>query len=82
MEVKETIEDISLFDFIDSGCFSKTFKSKKKGSDKIYATKKMELDIIEKIPNIKEFIYNKIYILNKIKHPNIVKLYEVKKTKK
>jgi calcium-dependent protein kinase len=82
MEVKETIEDISLFDFIDSGCFSETFKSKKKGSDKIYATKKMELDIIEKIPNIKEFIDNEIYILNKIKHPNIVKLYEVKKTPK
>ena len=82
MEVKETIEDISLFDFIDSGCFSKTFKSKKKGSDKIYATKKMELDIIEKIPGIKEFIDNEIYILNKIRHPNIVKLYEVKKTKK
>ena len=81
MKVKETIGYVSLFDFIDSGCFSETFKSKKKGSDKIYATKKIGLDFIKRVPDIKEFIENEIYILNKIKHPNIVKLYEVKKTK-
>ena len=41
--MKETIDDISLLDFIDSGCFSKTFKSKKRGYDKLLATKKIDL---------------------------------------
>lgn len=78
----EIIDDISLFDFIDSGCFSQAFKSKKRGSDKIYATKKIELDFINKNPYLKEYIQNEISILNGIKHPNIVKLYDVKKTPK
>ena len=79
--MKETIDDISLLDFIDSGCFSETFKSKKRGYDKLLATKKIDLGFVNKNPYIKEYIENEIVILNEIKHPNIVKLYDVKRTK-
>ena len=75
----ETIDDISLISFIDSGSFAKTYLSKKKGSDKLYATKKVDLKLLVKEPFLKKYIENEILILKEIKHPNIIKLYEIKK---
>ena len=75
----ETIDDISLISLIYLGCFAETYISKKKGSDKLYATKKIDLNYIDKIPSLKTYIENEILILKEIKHPNIIRLYEVKK---
>ena len=77
----ETIDDISLISFIDSGYFAKTYLSKKKGSDKLYATKKVDLKLLVEEPYLKKYIENEILILKEIKHPNIIKLYDIKKKK-
>ena len=74
----ETIDDISLITFIDSGCFAETYISKKEGSDELYATKKVDLNFIVQEPCLKQYIENEILILKEIKHPNIIKLYDVK----
>ena len=68
----ETIDDISLITFIDSGCFAETYISKKKNSDELYATKKVDLNFIAQEPCLKQYIENEILILKEIKHPNII----------
>ena len=74
----ETVDDLILISYLNSGCFAETFLSKKKGSNKLYATKRISLKIIAQEPFLKKYLENEIIILNKIKHPNIVKLYDVK----
>jgi len=76
--MKETIDDISLIQYIDSGCFAETYISKKEGSNMLYATKKIDLKYIAEEPFLKKYIENEIVILNEIQHPNIVKLFDVK----
>ena len=76
--MKETIDDISLIQYIDSGCFAETYISKKEGSIMLYATKKIDLKYIAEEPFLKKYIENEIVILNEIQHPNIVKLFDVK----
>ena len=74
----ETIDDISLVEYIDSGCFAQTYLSRKRGSNVLYATKKIDLKYVAEEPFLMRYIKNEIIILNEIKHPNIVKLYDVK----
>ena len=74
----EIIDDISLIQYIDSGCFAETYLSKKEGSNILYATKKIDLKYIADEPFLKKYIENEIVILNEIQHPNIVKLFDVK----
>ena len=73
-----TIDDIILLSYLNSGCFAETFLSKKKGSKTLYATKRISLKIIAQEPFLKKYLQNEILILSKIKHPNIVKLFDVK----
>ena len=72
------IDDLVLLKYINSGCFSQTYISKKKGSDQLYATKKISMEIISQEPVFNKYLQNEIIILKQVKHPNIVKLYEVK----
>ena len=72
------IDDLILIRYLNSGCFSETYLSIKRGSNKLYATKKISLEMISQEQLFKENIKNEIMILNQIKHPNIVELYEVK----
>ena len=74
----ETIDDINLLVYLDSGCFAETYLSKKKGSNTLYATKKINLNVVAQEPFLMRFVENEIMILKEIKHPNIVKLYDVK----
>ena len=57
------------------------YLTSKKGSDQKFATKKLEREQIEKSEAMK-YLKNEIIILQNLKHPNIVKFEDVKKTKK
>ena len=72
------IDDLILIKYLNSGCFSETYLSIKRGSNQLYATKRISLEIIDQEQIFKENINNEIMILNQLKHPNIVKLYDVK----
>ena len=72
------VDDLVLLKYINSGCFSQTYISKKKGSDQLYATKKISLSIISQEPIFNKYLQNEIIILKQVRHPNIVKLYDVK----
>ena len=73
-----TIDDLTLIVYMDAGCFGETFLSKKKGSNQLYATKRISVKSIIQEPILKNYIQNEIMILKKVKHPNIVKLLDVK----
>ena len=38
-----TIDDLTLIVYMDAGCFGETFLSKKKGSNELYATKRISV---------------------------------------
>ena len=62
--------------------YYKVHISKKKGDDKTsYATKIYEREKIEKEKDLYNYLGNEIKILQSLKHPNIVKLVDIKKTK-
>ena len=72
------IDDLILINYLDAGCFAETYLSKKEGSDILYATKRIPVNLIYQEPYLKKYIQNEIIILKKVNHPNIVKLYDVK----
>ena len=62
--------------------YGKVHISKKKGDDKnLYATRILEREKIEKEKDLYNYLGNEIKILQSLKHPNIVKLEDIKKTK-
>ena len=62
--------------------YCKVHISKKKGDDKnLYATRILEREKIEKDKDLYNYLNNEINILQSLKHPNIVKLEDIKKTK-
>ena len=75
------VDDLILLSYLNSGCFAETFLSRKKGSKTLYATKRISLKILAQEPFLKKYLQNEIIILKQIKHPNIVRLYDVKPKK-
>ena len=62
--------------------YCKVHISKKKGDDKnLYATRILEREKIEKDKDLYNYLNNEINILQSLKHPNVVKLEDIKKTK-
>ena len=74
------IDDITLLNYIDSGCFAEIYLSKKDDSNTLYATKKIGLKYISVEPLFKTHLENEINFLKGFDHPNIIKLYDVKVT--
>ena len=66
---------------IGRGSFGEVYLTTKKGSNQKFATKKFEREEIEKTEAMK-YLKNEIIILQNLKHPNIVRYEDVKKTKK
>ena len=74
------VDNLILTKSLGKGSFGEVFLTTKKGSKEIYATKRLDRAFSEKPENMKR-LANEINILRQIKHPNIVGLVELKKTK-
>ena len=57
--------------------FGEIYLTSKKGTNEKFFTKKADKSIVL-IDKIKKYIYNEIFILKRINHPNILKLVELK----
>ena len=75
------VDNLVLEKCIGSGSFGEVYITSKKGSTEKFATKKFERSKIEGTEAMK-YLKNEIIILQNLKHPNIVKYEDVKKTKK
>jgi serine/threonine-protein kinase ULK/ATG1 len=75
------VDNLILEKCLGKGSFGEVYLTTKKGSNQKFATKKFERDQIEKTEAMK-YLKNEIIILQNLKHPNIVKFEDVKKTKK
>ena len=74
------LDDYSLDENLGKGAFGEVFLTTKKGTDKLFATKKIARELVES-DNIMKYLVNEIQILKELNHPNIVKFQEIKKTK-
>jgi serine/threonine protein kinase len=76
------VDNLTLEKCLGKGAFGEVYLTSKKGDDKKkYATKKIDREEVEKGEGIK-YLKNEIIILQYLRHPNIVRFEEVKKTKK
>ena len=73
------VEDLTLLDRIGKGSFGEVYLTKKAGTSKVFATKKVPKNLVNQ-QKIKRYFNNEIYILKNIDHPNVIKLYEIKQT--
>ena len=74
------VDDFILTKSLGKGAYGEVFLTQKKGTNELYATKKLDRAFSEKPKNIK-LLSNEITLLKKINHPNIVRLIDLKKTK-
>ena len=74
------IEDITLIKCLGKGSFGEVFLSTKRGKRELFATKKIDRVKADQ-PSFKKYFENEIKILNSLRHPNIVKLEDIKATK-
>ena len=74
------LDDYSLEKSLGKGAFGEVFLTTKKGTNKLYATKKMEKEFFEN-ETTKKYLLNEIYILKELNHPNIVQFADLKRTK-
>ena len=74
------IGDFNFLNSIGKGNFGEVYLSNKEGTNEYFAIKKLKRKFIDK-PAIYKYFQNEIEILNELNHPNICRLYEVKKTK-
>jgi len=75
------VDNLVLEKCIGKGSFGEVYLTSKRGSTEKFATKKFEREQIEGTEAMK-YLKNEIIILQHLKHPNIVKYDDVKKTKK
>ena len=76
----EKIDNYTLLSLLNQGTLSKYYITSKEGTETKYVTQVIEKSKVEGEP--KRYIDNEISILLDIDHPNIIKLFEVKKTEK
>ena len=74
------VDDLILTKSLGKGAFGEVFLTQKKGHKELFATKRLDRAFFEKRENIKRLAYE-VKILQKINHPNIVRLIDLKKTK-
>ena len=74
------IDDITLIKLIGNGSFGEIFLSKKKGTNELFAVKKIKREKIDK-PEYKKYLDNEIEILKELNHQNIYKFFDLKTTR-
>ena len=73
------LDDLTLIEPLGKGAFGEVYLTTKIGTSEKFATKKINKKFTSN-PKAKKYLDNEIAILRDIKHPNIVKLYDVKET--
>ena len=73
------VEDLTLIKSVGKGSFGEVFLASRKGTDQMYAVKKVSKSLVLQ-EKVKKYFNNEIYILKQVNHPNIIKLYEIKQT--
>ena len=74
------LDDYTLEKSLGKGAFGEVYLTTKKGTKKLFATKKIERAQVDSGHSVK-YLINEIQILKELNHPNIVKFEEIKKTK-
>ena len=75
------VDNLNLEKLLGEGSFGEVYLTKIDGKEGYYATKKLDRKI-EKNEDAFKYLKNEIYILQNLKHPNIVKYENIKKTSK
>ena len=73
------IDEFSLIKSIGKGEFGEVYLSSKKGSNQLFATKKVSKQKIQS-PSIKKYFLNEITILKELQHKNIIRLETIRQT--
>ena len=73
------VGDLTLQKCLGKGAFGEVYLTSKQGCKEKFATKKIDKKFASN-PKAKKYLDNEINILKEIKHPNIIKLYEVQET--
>ena len=73
------IDEYNLIKCIGRGAFGEVYLTSKKGSNQLFATKKVSKQKVE-TPSIKKYFKNEINILKELDHKNIVRLETIRQT--
>ena len=73
------IDEYTLTKCIGRGAFGEVYLTTKKGTDKLFATKKVSKQKIE-TPSIKKYFINELTILKQLQHKNIIRLETIRQT--
>ena len=78
----QQVDNLLLERSLGKGSFGEVFYTTIQGETIPYATKVYNRELIEKSEDLFNYMKTEITILKNLDHPNIVKLKQVKKTKK
>ena len=73
------VGEFTLKKCVGKGAFGEVFLATKEGSKELYAAKRLNRENSEKPKNMKR-LSNEINILKVVEHPNIIKVFDLKKT--
>ena len=76
----KAIDDVTLIKLLGAGQFGEVYLSTKRGRKEYFATKKISRKIADS-HEMKKYFDNEISLLQTFRHPNIIRLEELKKTK-
>ena len=74
------VDNLILTKSLGKGAFGEVFLTKMEGRNELFATKRLDRAYTEREENIKRLI-NEIKVMQKVNHPNLVRLVDLKKTK-
>ena len=77
----EKIDDLTLLKCLGKGSFGEVYLTNKEGKSGLFATKKMDREFAD-LPQVSKYLKNEIAIMRELNHKNIIKLEDVKITKK
>ena len=67
-----TIDDLTLIVYLNAGCLGEIFLSKKKGSNELYATKRISVQSIHQEPCLKQYIEKYITDGKTVRKPRLL----------